>query len=146
MKNGYNRILVAVIVILLFAVSMKSWGPQQPKAPDRPPARFEPPKPGLEFMARFEVKLDAPVLEVGEVESTGNRRIIPITGGTFEGPRLKGQILNNGADWQVVQGNGLARLDTRYALKTDDGALIYIQTHGFRYGLAEVLAEVARGV
>lgn len=146
MKKGYKQFLVPVIGIMLFAAPIGGWSPlQQPKPPAKQPAQFEPPKPGLEFMARFEVSLDAPVLEVGEVEGTGNRRIIPITGGKFQGPRLKGQILNNGADWQVVQSNGLARLDTRYALRTDDEALIYIQTRGFRYGPAEVLAEVAKG-
>jgi hypothetical protein len=106
---------------------------------------FEPPKPGLEFMARFEVTLDAPVLELGQIESIGKRRIIPITGGKFTGPRLNGTILNNGADWQMVSADGLAYLDTRYALKTNDGALIYIQTRGFRYGPADVIAEVAKG-
>jgi hypothetical protein len=107
--------------------------------------QFEPPKPGLEFMARFEVNLDAPILELGQIESVGKRRIIPITGGKFTGPRLSGTILNNGADWQMVSADGLAQLDTRYALKTNDGALIYIQTRGFRYGPADVMAEVAKG-
>ncbi len=107
--------------------------------------RFEPPKPTLELMARFEINLDAPVLELGQVESLGLRRIIPVTGGKFEGPRIRGQILNNGADWQLVLSDGLAQIDARYALKTDDGALIYIQTRGFRYGPADVLAEIAKG-
>ena len=107
--------------------------------------QFEPPKPGLEFMARFEVDLDTPVIELGQIESFGKRRIIPITGGKFSGPRLNGTILNNGADWQMVSADGLARMDTRYALKTDDGALIYIQTRGFRYGPPDVMAEVAKG-
>jgi hypothetical protein len=106
---------------------------------------FEPPRPSLEFMARFEVSLESPVLELGQIESLGKRRIIPITGGKFSGPRLKGQILNNGADWQLVLADGLAQIDTRYALKTDDGALIYIQTRGVRYGPAAVMAEVAKG-
>ena len=113
--------------------------------PETEEIRFEPPKPGLEFMARFEVNLDAPVLELGRIESLGRRRIIPITGGKFTGPRLNGKILNNGADWQMVSANGLAYLDTRYALETNDGALIYIQTRGFRYGPADVMAEVAKG-
>ena len=108
--------------------------------------QFEPPKPGLEFMARFEVNLDAPVLELGQIGSVGKRRIIPITGGKFTGPRLSGTILNNGADWQMVSTDGLACMDTRYALKTKDGALIYIQTHGFRYGPADVIADVAKGI
>jgi hypothetical protein len=106
---------------------------------------FEPPRPSLEFMARFEVSLESPALELGQIESLGKRRIIPITGGKFSGPRLRGQILNNGADWQLVLADGLAQIDTRYALKTDDGALIYIQTRGVRYGPAEVMAEVAKG-
>jgi hypothetical protein len=93
-----------------------------------PTDQFEPPKPSLEFLARFEVNLDAPTLEVGEVEGVGKRRIIPITGGRFSGPRLKGQVLNNGADRQVVQADGLAKLDTRYTLKTDDDARIDIFT------------------
>jgi hypothetical protein len=46
---------------------------------------------------------------------------------------------------QHVLADGLAQIDTRYALKTDDGALIYIQTRGVRYGPAEVMAEVAKG-
>jgi hypothetical protein len=107
--------------------------------------RLEPPKPGLDFMARFEVNLDAPVMELGEVENSAKRRIIPITGGTFSGPLLNGRILNNGADWQLVQADGLARLDTRYALETSNGALIYIQTRGVRYGPPDVMAEVAKG-
>jgi hypothetical protein len=107
--------------------------------------RFEPPKPTLELLARFEVKLESPVLEFGQVENLGKRRIIPITGGRFKGPRFKGKILNNGADWQMVWADGLSRIDARYALETNDRALIYIQTRGFRYGPPEVLAEVARG-
>jgi len=106
---------------------------------------FQPPKPSLEFLARFEVALNAPVLELGQIESLGKRRVIPITGGKFEGPRLKGRVLNNGADWQLVLADGLAQIDTRYALETDDGALIYIQTRGVRHGPSEVLAELAEG-
>jgi hypothetical protein len=114
--------------------------------PETEKLQFEPPKPGLEFIARFEVNLDAPVLELGQIESVGKRRIIPITGGKFTGPRLNGTILNNGADWQIVSADGLAYLDTRYALKTNDGALLYIQTRGFRYGPADVMTEVAKGI
>jgi hypothetical protein len=106
---------------------------------------FEPPKPRLEYMARFTVDLEAPVWELGKTADLGARRIIPITGGHFAGPLLNGEILNNGADWQAVTADGLAIIDTRYLLKADDGSLIYLQTKGFRYGPAEVLAEVARG-
>jgi hypothetical protein len=107
--------------------------------------QFEPPKPSLDFLARFDVRLDAPVLELGQVESLGRRRIIPITGGSFAGPRLSGKVLDQGADWQLVLADGLAQIDTRYALLTDDGALIYLQTRGVRHGPAEVMAELAKG-
>lgn len=137
MKKEIRSALIAGCVIVLLALNVAAQF-QTEKMP-------EPPKPGLEFMARFEVALDAPVLELGQVESVGKRRIIPITGGKFTGPRLNGTILNNGADWQMVAADGLAHLDTRYALKTNDGALIYIQTRGFRYGPADVMAEVAKG-
>ena len=127
---------VVVAVIAACAGSARSQGKAAP---------YEPPKPSLEFLARFEVALDAPVLEFGQIESLGRRRVIPITGGRFEGPQFKGQILNNGADWQLVLADGLAQIDTRYALRTDDGALIYIQTRGVRHGPSEVMAEVAKG-
>jgi len=138
MRKEIRVALAACFVVVLTAICAAAQSETE-KTP------FEPPKPGLEFMARFEVHLDAPVLELGQVESVGKRRIIPITGGTFTGPRLSGTILNNGADWQMVATDGLAYLDTRYALKTNDGALIYIQTRGFRYGPADVMAEVAKG-
>jgi Protein of unknown function (DUF3237) len=101
---------------------------------------FEPPKPKLEYLARFTVNLEAPIWELGATSDLGRRRIIPITSGSFDGARLKGAILNNGADWQVVTAQGLAIIDTRYLLKTGDGALIYLQTKGFRYGPADVMA------
>jgi hypothetical protein len=132
------------IVSITYCVVVLSWQVALAQSSQKP-AEFEPPKPSLELLARFEVSLDSPVLELGQIESLGKRRIIPITGGKFSGPRLKGQILNNGADWQMVLADGLAQIDTRYALKTDDGALIYIQTRGVRYGPAEVLAEIAKG-
>ncbi|MBD9399413.1 DUF3237 domain-containing protein [Pseudomonas sp. PDM11] len=104
-----------------------------------------PPPLKLEPLARFTVNLEAPVWELGAVGPQGQRRIIPITSGHFDGPGFKGKILDNGADWQLVDSNGLAIIDTRYLLQTDDGALIYLQTKGFRHGPAEVLRKVAKG-
>ena len=106
---------------------------------------FEPPKPKLEYLGRWYVDLIAPIWELGETSDLGKRRIIPITGGKFEGPKIKGAILNNGADWQIVTKDGLAIIDTRYLLQTDDGALIYLQTKGYRYGPPDVMARVAKG-
>ena len=75
----------------------------------------------------------------------GQRRIIPIIGGQVTGPRLSGRILNLGADWQTIWANGVAELDTRYAIETNDGATIEIINYGYRHGPAEVLAAIARG-
>jgi hypothetical protein len=106
---------------------------------------YEPPKPKLDFLARFKVDLTAPIWELGKTSDLGQRRIVPITGGSFHGPQFNGEILNNGADWQVVTADGVAIIDTRYLLKADDGSLIYLQTRGYRYGPPEVMAEVAKG-
>lgn len=75
----------------------------------------------------------------------GRRRIIEITGGAFTGARLSGRVLPGGADWQLVRTDGVAYLDTRYTLETDDGALIYVQNRGYRHGPAEVIERLARG-
>jgi hypothetical protein len=103
-----------------------------------------PPEPRLEFLARFSVDLGAP-WEVGRTSGLGDRRIFPITGGSFDGPRLHGTILDNGADWQIVTPDGVSIIDTRYLLRLADGALTYLQTRGFRHGPADVLAAVAAG-
>ena len=106
---------------------------------------FDPPQPRLEFLARFEVALTVPPFELGATSDLGRRRIIPITGGRFDGPSLSGEILDNGADWQVVTAGGVAHIDTRYLLRLADGALAYLQTQGFRHGPPEVIAALARG-
>lgn len=107
--------------------------------------QFSPPPLRLEPLATFKVELTSPVWELGKTSDLGQRRIIPITGGTFSGPNFKGRILNNGADWQTVDSKGLAHIDTRYLLETYDGALIYLQTRGYRYGSPEVLEKLSRG-
>jgi hypothetical protein len=57
----------------------------------------------------------------------GERRIIPITGGTFKGPNIEGVVIPGGADWQLVRPDGDVELYARYTLKTNDGALIQVQ-------------------
>jgi hypothetical protein len=101
------------------------------------------PQPSLEFIFEAKVTLDT-VHELG-VTTYGKRRIIPITGGTFEGPDLKGKIVPGGADWQTVRTDGTADLEARYTLKTHDGVLIYIQNKGVRHAKPEVLARLAKG-
>lgn len=99
--------------------------------------------PQLEFAFGATVTLGS-VQELGNTPH-GRRRIIPITGGTFEGPAIKGTIEAGGGDWQLVRADNVAELEAQYTLKTDDGALIYIRNKGYRHGPAEVLQRVARG-
>ena len=99
--------------------------------------------PTLHHVCDYSVEL-GPVRELG-TGLAGQRRIIPIIGGTVEGPRIAGRILNVGADWQTVFESGVAELDTRYAIETHDGAIIEVINFGYRHGPAEVLAQVAAG-
>jgi len=99
--------------------------------------------PRLTFAMELRVKVGAP-LEVGAVPR-GRRRIVPIEGGTFDGPALRGTVLPGGADWQIVRADGLAELDTRYALKTDAGDIVYIQNAGIRHAPPEVSARLLAG-
>ena len=101
------------------------------------------PAPGLRFVCDLFVDLD-PIKPMGRGRA-GERRIIPIIGGRAEGPGLNGRILNLGADWQTIWENGVAELDTRYGLETDDGALIEIVNYGYRHGPEAVIAALAQG-
>jgi hypothetical protein len=104
---------------------------------------FPPVTPRLEHLFRAVVEIAAPV-SVG-VTPRGERRIIPITGGRFEGPELTGEVLPGGADWQLVCPDGTALLEARYTLRTRDGALVYVRNRGVRSGRPDVLARLARG-
>ena len=107
------------------------------------PAKPELSVPELEFIFAARVTVDAP-LDLGDV-GKGARRIVPITGGEFSGPRVRGVVLSGGADWQVLRGDGVGELEARYTLRTDDGALIYVRNHALRHGPAEVMAALAAG-
>ena len=104
---------------------------------------LKPPTPRLELLCHVAVKVATPQL-IGRV-LTGERRIIPITGGRFEGQRMRGEIIPGGADWQIVAVDGTALLEARYTLRTEDDALIYVRNTGVRHGPAEVLAAIGRG-
>jgi Protein of unknown function (DUF3237) len=76
----------------------------------------------------------------------GTRRIAPITGGSFDGPRLRGLVVANAsADWLLLRADGVLELDLRATLQTDDGALISMRSFGLRHGPADVIAALGRG-
>ena len=100
------------------------------------------PIPALTHSFSLNITLGTPI-EMGMGRS-GKRRIIPITGGTASGT-IAGKVLNLGADWQTVFADGAAHLDTRYALETDDGAVIEIVNVGTRLGPPDVMERLAAG-
>ncbi len=120
-----------LLFITLLCFSMKNIAQNIPDAP------------GLEFICELKINLKPPYI-VGETPH-GLRRIIPIIGGTFEGPKIKGEVLDGGADWQIVRKDGVAELEAHYQIKTDDGVIIYIKNTGLRVATPEVAARIGRG-
>jgi hypothetical protein len=81
--------------------------------------------PQLDFIWEAIVDI-APTMMLGD-GPTGERRMVPITGGAFAGPRLRGKVLAGGADRQLFRKDGVRRLDALYELQTDDGAVITVR-------------------
>ena len=93
-------------------------------------AQSYPPKdsPQLEFALQLKVTLG----QAFSIENTqhGRRTVIPITGGTFEGPGIKGTIINGGADYQLANAQGRTELEAIYCIKTDDDVYIHVRNRG----------------
>jgi len=114
--------------------------------PDEParPSAFGLPRPRLTPVYRLDATV-APPLDVGST-TQGRRRVVPLTGGTFTGPELRGTLVPGAsADWQIVLPDGTALGDIRYTLQTDDGDLLLVRSRGVRHGPADVLARLGRG-
>jgi hypothetical protein len=75
----------------------------------------------------------------------GVRRIIPITGGEVRGEGINGKVCAFGADFQIIRPNELIDLEAKYALETDDGAVIYVENKGIRFGPVDLLQKLKRG-
>ena len=100
-------------------------------------------------MLQFEY-LCAIKADLGELKSMGQaplgeRRVVDILGGTFEGPLMRGVVLGGGADWQIARSDGVLELDARYALREERGGLVQVISQGMRHGPPEVMARLARG-
>jgi hypothetical protein len=99
--------------------------------------------PELEFIFSARVTVDPPQ-DLGAFNK-GRRRVVPITGGDFSGPAMRGTVLPGGADWQLIRHDGVAELDARYTLQTDDGVAIQVHNRALRHGPPEVMAELLAG-
>lgn len=87
----------------------------------------EPPVPGVAFV--FEAYVTIGAAETPGPTPFGSRNRIPITGGHFQGPKIKGTVLPGGADWQLVRNDGAVNLEADYMLQADDGTLIHVHNH-----------------
>ena len=93
----------------------------------------------------FDVHADVgPPVEIGATHA-GRRRVVPIVGGTFDGPDLRGRVLGGGADWQIVQADGFTELDSRYVLETGEGELIAVRNRGIRDAAPDVMQRLLAG-
>jgi uncharacterized protein DUF3237 len=84
------------------------------------------------------------VLTAGET-GHGVRRIIPIIGGEVWGEEVNGRVCPFGADFQVIRASELIELEAKYAFETDDGAIVYVENKGIRFGPVELLQKLKRG-
>jgi hypothetical protein len=94
----------------------------------------------------FEIRLQVPqVLDIGDTP-LGRRRIATVTGGEFEGERLRGTVVGApGGDWLLQRNDGVTVLDVRVLLRTHDGEHVYMSYRGVRHGPADVMARLAAG-
>ena len=115
--NHKHLFIAAALAVMAFAPQTQA---QTSPADDTPT---------LEFVCELHVKLGQ-TYTVGQT-AHGSRVVIPITGGTFEGPNMKGTVLEGGADYQLVdQAKGRNEIEAIYSIKTDDGVFIHIRNCG----------------
>jgi hypothetical protein len=93
------------------------------------------------FVMRLDVR---PLLIVGATPGA-YRRIGVVPGGSFEGNRLSGQVLDGSSDWQTVRSDRATTLDVRLVLKTNDDALICMSYRGIRYGPTDIMEKIDKG-
>lgn len=96
-----------------------------------------------DYLFTIRVTVDA-LHDVGPVP-LGTRHLDMLGAGTFEGPKLKGEVLPGGIDQKIFRADGAMNPNVRMVLKTDDNALIYMHYTGVRYGTPDVMDRIAKG-
>lgn len=102
-----------------------------------------PPAPDLLPLCRIACQVQ-PLVSLGQAPC-GERRYVPLGGGTVEGDTLRGEVVPGGVDWQLLRGDGVLEIGAHYVLRLHDGALVEVQSNGLRHGPPEVMARLARG-
>jgi hypothetical protein len=91
------------------------------------------------------LRLDVRKLQIVGATPGSFRRIGVVPGGSFEGERLSGDVLDGGSDWQTVRSDGATTLNVRLVLKTADDALIGMTYQGLRHGPPEIIERIEKG-
>lgn len=99
--------------------------------------------PTLDYLATLIVDVSTPQ-DVGSTPS-GQRRVIPIVGGTVAGPLLSGRILPGGADFQSIRSATFTDIHARYVIETEAGELVYVENTGIRTGSDEDIRLLSQG-
>lgn len=99
---------------------------------------------GLDATLLFELTVDAR-LQAAFAAPAGQRRVVSIDGGSYQGPRLKGVVAAGGADWLVTRADGVREIDVKLLLREDDGEVIAMTYRGYRSAPPEVLAAELAG-
>jgi hypothetical protein len=102
-----------------------------------------PAPPALIPMAQIRCEVGA-LVTLGQAKH-GERRYVPLGGGTVVGPELNGSLVEGGVDWQVNRADGALEIAAHYVIRTDDGALVEVQSDGLRHATPEVMARLAAG-
>jgi hypothetical protein len=103
----------------------------------------KPPVLKSEYLFTFTIGVTA-LHDIGAAPA-GTLHIDMLGKGTFEGPRLRGEVLGGGMDMKRLRGDGSMGPNVRLVLRTDDGALIFMHYTGVRHGAPEVMARIAAG-
>lgn len=101
------------------------------------------PTPTLRYAFSVNVVVAKP-MEQGQVDG-GQRRFIEITGGTVYGPKLQGEVMHGGGDWQTVFSGGFTDILARYFLKLTDGTIVEVTNPGVRVASETVITQLSQG-
>lgn len=99
--------------------------------------------PDLSYLATIDIDVDAPITIGTTVD--GLRKVVPIRGGRVNGPRVKGTVLDAGADFQQYPSDNVAYLAADYVLRTDDGHHILVENRALRTGSSSDLNKLMSG-
>lgn len=106
------------------------------------PSRWPAP-PALRPFAHIECTVDA-IVSLGAA-AYGERRYVPLTGGSVGGPGVQGEIVAGGVDWQIQRADGVLDIAAHYVIRASDGGLIEVRSTGMRHGPPDVMQRLARG-